>query len=153
MLRAIRNELRRSTQFIFSVAFITTSAQVQLKQELLDYWSRGGRGTIITSTYLDFNTPEMFRELLTLTGIDVFVHPSAAVGFHPKGYVFDQDGTTTAIVGSANLTDRALAENEEWNLRFSAAPGGDIVDQLWHAVDEQLANSRPLTQEWLSSDE
>lgn len=149
MLRAIRNELRRSTQFIFSVAFITTSALAQLKQELLDYWSRGGRGTIITSTYLDFNTPEMFRELLTLTGIDVFVHPSAAVGFHPKGYVFEQDGTTTAIVGSANLTDRALAENEEWNLRFSAAPGGDIVDQLWHAVDEQLANSRPLTQEWL----
>lgn len=149
MLRAIRNELRRSSDFVFSVAFITTSALAQLKQELLDYHRRGGRGTIITSTYLDFNTPDMFRELMTLRGIEVLVHPSAAVGFHPKGYVFEQDGTTTAIVGSANLTDRALAENEEWNLRFSAAPDGDIVDQLWHAVDKQLSNSRPLTQEWL----
>ena len=70
MLRAIRNELRRSTQLVFSVAFITTSALAQLKQELLDYWSRGGRGTIITSTYRDFNTPDTFRELLTLTGIE-----------------------------------------------------------------------------------
>lgn len=42
MLRAIRNELRRSTQLVFSVAFITTSALAQLKQELLDYWSRRG---------------------------------------------------------------------------------------------------------------
>src|SRR5690625_7313038 len=41
MLRAIRNELRRSTQFVFSVAFITTSALAQLIQELLYYWSRG----------------------------------------------------------------------------------------------------------------
>ena len=146
MLRAIREELRRSEKFTFSVAFITTGALAFLKQALLDF---PGTGTIITSTYLRFNQPDMFRELLGLAGVDVFVHPESGRGFHPKGYLFEQAETATAIIGSSNLTARALCQNEEWNLRFSTLPGGDIVSQLKRALDRQLDESRPLTSEWI----
>lgn len=146
MVHAIEEELRRSIEFDFSVAFITPGALGMLKQALRDFT---GRATIITSTYLDFNEPDMFRELLTLDGVEVLVHPGDHGGFHSKGYVFTQDGTRSAIVGSSNLTRSALTKNQEWNLRFSALPEGDITYQLQAAIDEQKAHAFPLTAEWI----
>lgn len=146
MLRAIRHELGRSRAFTFSTAFVTTSAVAMLKQALLDF---SGKGTIITSTYLGFNAPAAFRELLNIPGVDVFVYSGSRGGFHAKGYLFDQLGSTTAIVGSSNLTETALLTNHEWNLRFSALPDGDIVDQLHRAVDVQLKASVRLTEAWI----
>lgn len=146
MLRAIRYELRRSASFTFSAAFVTTSAVAMLKQALLDF---PGKGRIITSTYLGFNTPAAFRELLNVPGVEVFIYSGGRGGFHAKGYLFEQVDTTTAIVGSSNLTETALLTNQEWNLRFSALPDGDIVDQLRRAVDTQLLDSVPLTTAWI----
>lgn len=146
MLRAIRQELQRSKHFVISVAFITTGSIALLKQALLDFQ---GTGTIVTSTYLGFNSPEMFRELMTLDKIEVLIHPGTSGGFHAKGYVFNQQDTTTAIVGSSNLTSRALLQNMEWNLRFSALPGGDIVDQLHEAIERQKEVSHEITASWI----
>lgn len=146
MLRAIRDELKRSSHFVFSVAFITPSAIAMLKQAILDYQ---GSGIIITSTYLGFNSPAAFRELLNLQGIRVYVHPDSAAGFHAKGYIFEQESSTTAIVGSSNLTERALLRNHEWNLRFSALPDGDIVQQLNRAAMAHIKASVALTSEWI----
>ncbi|WP_130178424.1 DUF3427 domain-containing protein [Cryobacterium sp. SO1] len=146
MLRAIRDELKRSERFVFSVAFITPSAIAMLKQALLDF---RGTGTIITSTYLGFNSPAAFHELLNLEGIDVYVHPDSAAGFHAKGYIFEQKSSTTAIVGSSNLTERALLQNHEWNLRFSALPDGDIVQQLKRAAQAHIDASAALTRAWV----
>ncbi|WP_241986887.1 DUF3427 domain-containing protein [Cryobacterium fucosi] len=146
MLKTILDELKRSRNFVFSVAFIAPSAVALLKQSLLDY---RGTGTIITSTYLGFNSPAAFRELLNLDGVDVFVYPDSAAGFHAKGYIFEQESSTTAIVGSSNLTASALLKNQEWNLRFSALPDGDIVQQLKCAVQAHLDASTPLTRRWI----
>lgn len=147
MLRAIRRELRGSRSFTFSVAFITTGALALLKQALLDF---GGTGTIVTSTYLGFNSPEVFAELLTLDGIDTYIY-EGDTGFHAKGYVFDQGAHTTAIIGSSNLTAKALVQNQEWNLQFSALPEGDLVDQLRTATQRQIAASVPLTKAWIET--
>jgi superfamily II DNA or RNA helicase len=146
MLRAIKEEMARSERFAFSVAFINPSALGLLKQDLLDF---DGHATIITSTYLDFNEPDMFRELLTLDNVEVLVHPGGAGGFHAKGYVFEQDGSLSAIVGSSNFTRYALTTNKEWNLRFSALPDGDITFQLRDAIAQQRKESEPLTPEWI----
>lgn len=146
MVRAITAELRRSSAFTFSVAFVTPSALAMLKQALIDF---PGRGTIITSTYLGFNSPATFRELLNLPSVEVRVHRADHGGFHAKGYLFDQPNSTTAIIGSSNLTETALLTNHEWNLRFSALPDGDIVTQLRDAVAGQLADSAPLTAGWV----
>lgn len=127
MLRAIREELRRSERFDFSIAFIGSGALGLLKQALHDF---KGRGRIITGSYLDFNSPDVFRELLGLKDIEVLVYPEGQDGFHSKGYVFTQKEGITAIVGSSNLTRNALLLNQEWNLRFSALPDGDVTGQI-----------------------
>ncbi len=98
MLRAIRDELRRSERFDFSIAFIGSGALGLLKQALYDF---KGHGRIITGSYLDFNSPDVFRELLGLENVEVFVYPEGREGFHSKGYVFTQREGITAIVGSS----------------------------------------------------
>ncbi|MBH0008405.1 DUF3427 domain-containing protein [Salinibacterium sp. SWN1162] len=146
MLRALRTELRRASSFTFSVAFVSPRAIALLKQEFIDFQ---GVGRIITSDYLGFNSPHAFSELLNLTtlGIDVRIHNETA--FHPKGYVFQQPSGVTAVLGSSNLTESALAKNHEWNLRVSAARDSDLAEQFTNLLDEELFNSTPLTQEWI----
>lgn len=151
MLRGILDELRRSRSFLFSVAFVTSDALAMLKQPLLDFVAAGGTGRIVTSTYLNFNAPDALRELFALPGIEVYAHLDPRRGFHSKGYVFDQDLGTTAIIGSSNLTSNALLRNREWNLRFSALPEGDIAEQLRTAVDRQIDEAVVLTRELIDA--
>lgn len=148
MLRALRDELKRSSAFTFSVAFVSPRAIALLKQELLEFV---GAGTIITSDYLGFNSPAAFYELLNLQrlGIDVRLHSESA--FHPKGYVFRGSEGVTAILGSSNLTESALVQNHEWNLRVSATYESDLANQFSNLVDEQLTGSTALTSEWIDS--
>jgi superfamily II DNA or RNA helicase/HKD family nuclease len=144
---AIVEELKRCQEFTFSVAFITPGAIAQLKQHFLEF---PGRGRIITSDFLGFNSPQAFAELLSLhrlIGIDVRRHK--AEGFHAKGYIFGRYHGITAMIGSSNLTNRALSQNHEWNLKVSAAVGSDLADQLGRLLDEQVSNSEPLTEEWI----
>jgi superfamily II DNA or RNA helicase/HKD family nuclease len=146
MLRALRRELTHATSFTFSVAFVSPRAIALLKQEFSDFV---GVGRIITSDYLGFNSPRAFSELLNLTniGIDVRLHSETA--FHPKGYVFQRPEGVTAILGSSNLTESALASNHEWNLRVSVTRESDLAAQFSNLLDDELFASTPLTQEWI----
>lgn len=147
VLRTLRDELKRCTSFTFSVAFVSPRAIALLKQELVEF---SGVGQIVTSDYLSFNSPAAFRELLALRrlGIDVRVHDSDA--FHPKGYVFTHEHTVTAMIGSSNLTENALAKNTEWNLKVSAAQSSDLAQQLTKLINKQVEDSAPLTPEWIT---
>jgi superfamily II DNA or RNA helicase len=146
MLRTLREELKRSNEFTFSVAFVSPRAVALLKQELLDF---NGTGRIITSDYLGFNSPQAFAELYNLTkhGFDVRRHEAKA--FHPKGYVFTAPDGLTAVVGSSNLTETALTTNHEWNLKVSAAAESDLAAQFGQLVQRQLDESTPLTEAWI----
>lgn len=147
MFAAIVKELKRCDTFYFSVAFVTTSALALLKQHLLDF---KGKGVIYTSTYLDFNEPAVFEELLLLENIEVRVLKDTIDAFHSKGYIFESDDSTTAIIGSSNLTNFALTQNAEWNMRFSALPDGDITTQLRSAIESLREDSDELTREWIT---
>lgn len=146
MLRALRFEMRRASSFTFSVAFVSPRAIALLKQELIDF---EGVGRIITSDYLGFNSPAAFAELLNLQSLGLDVRISDKEAFHPKGYVFTQPDGVTAILGSSNLTEGALARNHEWNLRVSASRESDLASQFTNLLDEELFSSEPLTQTWI----
>ncbi|WP_456283874.1 DEAD/DEAH box helicase [Microbacterium sp. JZ101] len=147
VLRTLRTELARSTDFTFSVAFVSPRAIALLKQELIDF---SGQGRIITSDYLSFNSPRAFAELLHLhkqLGVDVRIHKSNA--FHPKGYIFHHTDAVTAMVGSSNMTENALVRNHEWNLKVSAASGSDLASQFAELVKREVEESTPLSQDWI----
>ena len=144
---ALVEELERGGDFTFSVAFISAGAIAQLKQHLLEH---KGNGRIITSDFLGFNDPRAFAELLSLKdllGMDVRRH--TATNFHPKGYIFERARSVTAMIGSSNLTNQALSQNHEWNLKVSAATGSNLAHQLTSLLDDQISQSEPLTQAWI----
>lgn len=133
--------------FELSVAFIADSGLAALK-ECFDYLRNHHiPGKIITSTYLGFNAPSMFKKLLKYNNIEIKIFEGK--GFHPKGYIFHKDKQTDIMIGSSNLTQSALAVNQEWNLFFSSDTQKDIVFKVEEEFDKQWTHSISLTEEWI----
>lgn len=133
--------------FELSVAFIADSGLAALK-ECFDYLrDHHIPGKIITSTYLGFNAPSMFKKLLKYENIEVKIFEGK--GFHPKGYIFHKKDQTDIMIGSSNLTQNALAVNQEWNLFFSSDTQKEIVLKVEDEFHKQWEQSIPLTNEWI----
>lgn len=133
--------------FELSVAFIADSGLAALK-ECFDYLrDHHIHGKIITSTYLGFNAPSMFKKLLKYENIEVKIFEGK--GFHPKGYIFHKKDQTDIMIGSSNLTQSALAVNQEWNLFFSSDVQKDIVLKVEEEFDKQWKQSISLTEKWI----
>lgn len=148
VLTTLIDELRQSQSFKFAVAFITESGIQTLKAHLLDLHRKGVTGQLITSTYNYFNQPKMFQELLKLKNLEVRI--SDVDGFHSKGYIFDQGGYHSLIVGSTNLTASALKVNYEWNIKLTSHEHGAIIDHFTTQFNEMWQDSVPLTTEWIN---
>lgn len=141
-------DLRENDTFDFCVAFVSEGGLTCLVQMLSELRARGIKGRLLTSTYLNFNSPDVYRKLLTYENIETRVYQQ---NLHAKGYMFNRSGLNTVIVGSSNLTDRALTCNQEWNILFRSygANGavGDLkreFEQLWGSPE-----TAPLTQTWI----
>ena len=136
--------------FYFSIAFINKSGLAVIKQALIDLKDKGIRGKIITSTYLGFNHPNVFKELLMFDNIEVRIFKNEQIGFHPKGYIFKHNNNFDIIVGSSNLTQSALSTNQEWNIKIKANICDDIVTEIIDEFNMQWFHSIPLTKSWIS---
>lgn len=167
----IGEELENADSFDMSVAFVSAEAVKSLFEDFKSSAERNGgaqRSRLITSTKNHFNTPAAFWDLLRLkhvTGVDVRIWNGGTdrsahsdvqgQPFHPKGYVFArhlEDGSPyyNLYVGSSNLTQTALNTQREWNLKVSSLEGGELVDQIQSEMESQLADSEPLTEEWIA---
>lgn len=144
------NQLNSCDSFCFSVAFINKSGLAILKQALIDLRGKGIRGKIITSTYLGFNHPNVFKELLIFDNIEVRIFEDEEIGFHPKGYIFKHKNNFDIIVGSSNLTQSALSTNQEWNIKIQASICDDIVKEMIDEFNMQWLHSTPLTKLWIN---
>ncbi|WP_339259796.1 DEAD/DEAH box helicase [Lysinibacillus sp. FSL K6-3209] len=148
VLSTILQELKTCKTFIFSVAFITEGGLATLKTMLYDLKQKGINGRILTSTFLNFNQPKMFKELLKLENVEVRV--TSEKGFHSKGYIFEHQDYYSLIVGSSNLTDSALKANYEWNVFLTSLVNGEIINQLKNQFEDAWNKALPLKEEWIA---
>lgn len=149
VLHTLVEELENSKSFIFSVAFITESGLATLKAHLLNLKDKGIRGRILTSTYLNFNQPKVFKELLKITNVDVRL--SDIKGFHSKGYIFEHENYYSLLVGSSNLTAGALKVNHEWNVKLTSHQDGDLIYHFKNQFEDIWEQAQPLTNEWIAA--
>jgi len=148
VLNDLVDELSTCTEFFFAVAFITESGLLAIKTVLSDLAKKNIRGRIITSNYLYFNSPKMFKELLKLKNVDVQI--TEMDGFHAKGYSFKHDDYETMILGSSNLTIKALKVNCEWNLKLNSLSNGDLIQAMKQNFEHMWEASKPLSNSWIT---
>lgn len=150
LLSVIKQQLANCDSFDFSVAFITSGGLTALMQVFQDLKEKGIPGRLLTTTYNNFNKPEIFRALLGLSNIEVRVYQG---DFHAKGYLFNRDGVSTVVVGSSNLTQKALRVNKEWNILFHSFGDGRMLRETRNEFERLWDSSETvaLTEGWIDS--
>lgn len=145
----LRYELMNCKSFTWAVAFITSDMLTPLKVILADLARQGIQGTLITSDYLGFNSPQMFAELLKIPNLKVML--TTVPGFHTKGYFFTHDGYSTALIGSANFTRAALLQNHETMLKVTSSQNSTLFSQVNTGISHLQNESHLLTEEWIAN--
>ncbi|MBQ1327993.1 MAG: DEAD/DEAH box helicase [Eubacterium sp.] len=164
VMTTIEDELRKCESFVFSVAFITLGGITPLLQTLKELEEKGIPGRVLTTDYNNFTDPKALDKLAELKNIELRMYREEAVpfeayetadgektavdteriGFHTKGYIFKNDGTFTILIGSSNMTQKALSVNKEWNTKVISTAEGEMYQTVSGAFDK-LWNDRSHT--------
>ena len=148
VLTSIESELRNCDEFYFSVAFITGSGVVSLINTLKELEEKGVRGKIITSQYSEFYPAgRPSDDLLKFKNIQLKIVTDE--DFHAKGYIFRHKDSYSFIIGSSNLTQKALAENKEWNLKLSSLENGSVMQNIFKEFERTFENATEVTEAWI----
>ncbi len=135
VLSSIEDELLNCDEFYISVAFITMSGITPLLQTLKVLEERNVKGKILTTDYLSFSDPRALDKLAMFKNIELKIYNSKELGFHTKGYIFKKDDIYRIIVGSANMTQKALTANNEWNTKIVSLKAGEYATDVLHDYD------------------
>lgn len=137
------DELNHCKSYMFSVAFITSGGIAPLLTTLKELDEKGIKGKILTGSYLGFTQPDPLKVLDTLINTEVRLIED---DFHAKGYVFEHENFSNIIIGSANLTQSALASTTEWNMKLSSLENGQILSILESRFNEVWDKAKPVSE-------
>lgn len=143
VIDTLKSALLNCDEFFMSVAFITDSGLIFLKEALAELKNRinkndnlkkSFKGRILTTDYLSFTEPKALKWIRDNTDIETRIYVTHGKenegGFHTKGYFFRQnDNTVEMIIGSSNLTDSALTKNQEWNSLLISKENGSFFKE------------------------
>lgn len=147
VLPELEDLLLSCDSYFMSVAFITMDGITPLLETLKELDDKGVKGRILTTNYLAFSDPKALDKLDCLPSVELrmFNSRSAGCGLHTKGYVFHRDGTYRIIIGSSNITAKALTLNREWNTKIVAEEDGELTkavkgefEELWRDENTHL---------------
>jgi len=148
VLSTILEELSTCEAFYISVAFVTTGGVATIINSLKSLESKGIKGKLLVSQYLNFTEPEALKKLLKFTNIDLRIATTS--NSHSKGYLFKKSEYLNIIVGSSNLTATALCTNKEWNIKVSALSNSGIADKVITEFNQDFEQGTPVTPKYIS---
>lgn len=148
VLTTIEEELLACEEFYISVAFIKMAGLEPLLQTLKTLEGKGVSGKILTTDYYSYSEPKALERLNSLKNVELRMYcvPDTE-GFHTKGYIFRKKEIYNIIVGSSNITSRALTMNKEWNLRFVSTEQGELVKDLLEEFETFWSSERTVSYE------
>ena len=143
VISSLEDELLKCDKFDISVAFITDGGIEPLLQTLKILEMRGIEGRILMTDYLEFSDPKALRKLASFKNIELkmFMSEEAGEGFHTKGYMFKNNDIYKIIIGSSNMTQKALSVNREWNTKIVSTEQGEYAKEILNEF-ERLWNSK-----------
>jgi HKD family nuclease len=144
LLNELKACLNECESFYFSVAFINFSGLQLLLDSFKGLEEKGVKGKIVTSTYLNFTEPKALERINKFNNIDLKIFVATKeLGFHTKAYVFQMKDEYKIIIGSSNITQRALKSNIEWNVKVISKKDNSFAKEvleeyinLWETTTE-----------------
>ncbi|MFC3504652.1 DUF3427 domain-containing protein [Micromonospora krabiensis] len=125
----VTHEMASADQVDLLCAFIKWYGLRVVEPAIRDLIARGGRLRVITTTYLGATDQRALDRLAEL-GADIKVsYETRTTRLHAKAWLFRRsNGTSTAYVGSSNLSRTALIDGVEWNVRISNLEQPYVID-------------------------
>lgn len=157
----LKRELETADSVDLLCAFIRTSGLRVLDEALLKLRDRGVPFRIITTTYCGATEKAAIDHLVEKYGAQVKIsYESKTTRLHAKAWLFRRNsGFDTAYIGSSNLSNSALVNGMEWNVRTSSPKSPEIVskfiatfDTYWedkHFIDYSPSEDGPRLNEAL----
>lgn len=158
----IQGELSRldCRQADIAVAWVRASGLLHIEQPFLDLLARGAAARVVVGLDGDNTSEEGLQGLAAIAAaseerLSVFVrHNEAGPIFHPKMYAFRTDEELRLFVGSNNLTQSGLFQNEELTVLKKTARGSSLerrLDEYMNSLTDPTDDLvRPLTGELLT---
>ncbi|WP_238907623.1 DEAD/DEAH box helicase [Clostridium sp. YIM B02506] len=152
LLNELKRCLNECERFYFSVAFVNFSGLQLLLDTFKELEDRGVQGSILTSTYLNFTEPKALERITKFSNIDLKIFVATKeLGFHTKAYIFENKDEYKIIIGSSNITQRALKSNIEWNVRVISKKEDSFVKEVISEYLGLWSNTSEVTEEFLES--
>lgn len=150
LLRELKLCLSECKSFAFTVAFVNFSGLQLLLDSFKELEERGVRGKILTSTYLNFTEPKALDRLRNFENIDLKVFiTDKEKGFHTKAYIFENEDHYKIIIGSSNITQRALKSNVEWNVMVISKRETEFVSEVLEEYDNLWSSTKLIDDSFL----
>ena len=143
MLSEIKKEIVSSDSIDLLISFIKWSATVKILNDLKEFTSREGvKLRILATTYMKATDFKAIMELAKLPNTEIKInYETGHMRMHAKSYIFKRNtGFSTVYIGSSNLSNPALTEGLEWNLKVTEQESFDIVRKCQVTFDSYWNN-------------
>jgi superfamily II DNA or RNA helicase/HKD family nuclease len=137
----LQAEIDSATAIDVVMAFIRRSGILQLLPDLRRHCEAGRSLRVLTTTYTGSTEARALDDLADL-GAQVRVsYETGSTRLHAKAWVFHRaPTTTTAYLGSSNLTHTAQHSGLEWNVRLAAARNPDVIAKMGAVFESYWVN-------------
>ena len=127
----LRREIRTADRIDFLISFIKYSGLRLIYDDLVEF-TKKNKLRVITTSYMGASDYKAILELSKLPNTEVKIsYDTKRTRLHAKAYHFKREtGFSTAYIGSSNLSNPALSNGLEWNLKVSEYTSKDVINSL-----------------------
>lgn len=138
----LKREIQSSDEICLLVSFIKRTGINLIYNQLKSFTENGRRLRIITTTYMGATDFQAVKQLASLENTEIKISYNSSIDrLHAKSYLFLRNtGFHTAYIGSSNLSEAALTEGLEWNVKVTQAELPDIIKEVRHTFESYWGN-------------